>query len=235
MGGIVELAAGVHQLTPQPGINCWVLRGDDGITLVDAGLAAPGLRRALRPLGVRPRDVRRVLLTHGHPDHAGGLSRLPRGDAAPPVLVGVGDLATVRGEAPQPPSDPSTRLGRLVNALPAPPGFGETDPVPRAGALRDGDEVPLAGGTRVVATPGHSPGHVAFHLPTHDLVLGGDAVFNYFSLRPAPAFLCSDVPANLRAIATLAELRPATLALAHGSPVTGDVAGRLQQLLAQAG
>ncbi len=228
--GPVELADGVCQLTPQPGINTWLLRGDDGVTLVDTGLDAPGLERALRRLGVHPREVTRVVLTHGHPDHAGGLRRLRAAGAAPEVLVGAGDLATVRGDAPQPDSDPSTRLGRLFNRLPPPPPFRPYPPVLDAHALTDGAELPIAGGVRVVATPGHSPGHVALVLTAHDVVIGGDAVFNYLRLRPSPAFLCADVPLNLRSITTLAELAPSTLVLAHGSPVTGDVAGRLRQL-----
>lgn len=211
-----------------------MLRGDDGVTLVDAGLAAPGLTGALRCLGITPREVVRVLLTHGHPDHAGGLARFRAAGGGATVLVGDGDLATVRGDAPQPASDPSTRLGRWMNRLPSPPGFGEVAPTPDAAPLADGDEVATCGAVRVVATPGHSPGHVAFHLPAHDLVIGGDALFNVFSLRPAPGFLCSDIPANLRAVATLADLAPGTLALAHGSPVHGDVAGRLRQLVAEA-
>jgi glyoxylase-like metal-dependent hydrolase (beta-lactamase superfamily II) len=195
-------------------------------------MAAPGLDRALRRLGLHLPDVTSVLLTHGHPDHAGGLARLRRAGGAGQVRVGRDDLATVRGLAPQPDSDPSSRLGRLFNRLPPPPGFGPYDGVPDATGLEDGDELPLAGGVRVVATPGHSPGHVAFHLTAHDVVLGGDALFNLFKLRPAPGFLCADVPANHQAITTLADLDPATLALAHGSPVTDDVRGRLQQVLA---
>ncbi|MEX0835698.1 MAG: MBL fold metallo-hydrolase [Nitriliruptor sp.] len=234
MSGIVELADGVLQVAAQPGINVWVLRTDAGAVLVDAGLAAPGLLRALGRLGVAPRDVVGVLLTHGHPDHAGGLSRLRRAGGGGWVRVGKPDLATVRGLAPQPDSDPSTRLGRLMNRLPPPPGFGPTDPVADASALTDGDHLDIAGGLRVVATPGHSPGHVAFHLPAHDLVIGGDALFNLFSLRPAPGLLCSDVPANRRAIGTIADLAPGTLGLAHGSPVAGDVTGRLRQVLADA-
>jgi glyoxylase-like metal-dependent hydrolase (beta-lactamase superfamily II) len=216
----------------QPGVNIWVLRGAEGVTLVDAGLAAPGLERALGWLGLGLRDVVAVLLTHGHPDHAGGLARLRRAGGAGNVRVGAGDLATVRGEAPQPTSDPSIRAGRVFNRLPPPPGFGPYPPVPDATPLADGDELDLAGGVRVVATPGHSPGHVAFHLPAQDVVLGGDAVFNVFRLRPSPAFLCADVPRNHRSIGTLADLEPGTLALAHGSALDDDPAGRLRQLLA---
>ena len=60
-------------------VNCFLLRGEDGITLVDAGTgtawgeAYGHARTALRDLGVAPPDVRHVLLTHLHGDHALGL------------------------------------------------------------------------------------------------------------------------------------------------------------------
>lgn len=67
----------------------WLLRGAEGIVLVDTGFNADMARRrsreliqcpieALAPLGVRPEDVQHVVLTHLHYDHAGNLDRLPR-------------------------------------------------------------------------------------------------------------------------------------------------------------
>jgi glyoxylase-like metal-dependent hydrolase (beta-lactamase superfamily II) len=232
MRGHQELAAGVHQLAVQPGINCWLLVDDSGVTLVDTGLDRPGLVERLAHLGIAPTDVGRILLTHGHPDHAGGIARLRRVGSAAPVQVGAGDLATVRGEAPQPPTDPTSRVGRLLDRLPRPGAFGRRIEVPDASSLADGAVLPVAGGLRVIATPGHTPGHLAYHLPSHDVLLGGDVVFNLFRLRPAPPFLCWQAPVNLRSVLRLAEESPGTLALAHGRPVIGDVAGRLRQLVA---
>jgi len=67
----------------------WLLRGAEGIVLVDTGFNADMARKrrrelihcpieALAPLGVRPEDVQHVVLTHLHYDHAGNLDRLPR-------------------------------------------------------------------------------------------------------------------------------------------------------------
>jgi glyoxylase-like metal-dependent hydrolase (beta-lactamase superfamily II) len=231
MRGHEELAAGVHQLTVQPGVNCWALVDESGVTLVDTGLDRPGLIERLAHLGIAPTDVGRILLTHGHPDHAGGIARLRRAGSAAPVHVGAGDLATVRGEAPQPSTDGSTRLGRLMDRLPRPGPFGRRIEVLDAASLADGDVLPGAGGVRAIATPGHTPGHLAYHLPARDVLLGGDVVFNLFRLRPAPPFLCWRAPVNRRSVLRLAEESPGTLALAHGRPVVGDVAGRLRQLV----
>jgi glyoxylase-like metal-dependent hydrolase (beta-lactamase superfamily II) len=86
----------------------------------------------------------------------------------------------------------------------------------------------------VVATPGHTAGHVAFHLTARDVIVGGDVVFNVFRLRPSPAFLCWRTAPNLASVARLAELGAGTLALAHGGPVTEDASARLAQLVADA-
>ncbi len=230
MRGHVELGDGVHQLTVQTGVNVVVLRDDDGVVLVDAGLDRPGLTARLARLGIAPSDVTRVLLTHAHPDHIGGVRRLRRSGSAALVAIGRDDLAVARGLADPPAAEHLG--GRLFSRLPAPGAWGRSVPIPDASALEDGQQLPIAGGLEVVATPGHTVGHVAFHLPARDVVIGGDVVFNVFSLRPAPAFLCWRSAPNLASVARLAALGAGTLALAHGQPVTDDVAGRLAQLIA---
>lgn len=228
----IELADGVWQLTPAPGINTWVIRDGDEVTLVDAAMkeTVPRLVRQLRALGIRRGEVRRILLTHGHVDHLGGVAPLRRTGVDATVQAGEPDLPYVRTGTP-PESDESTRGGRAFNRLPW--WFSPPDPegVDDATAFTDHEPLPIGGGLVPVPTPGHTPGHTAFHLPAHDLVLGGDVVFNVWKLIPSPAFICSSVPASRDSIATVADLAPRTLALAHGSPLTDDVAGRLHELL----
>jgi glyoxylase-like metal-dependent hydrolase (beta-lactamase superfamily II) len=233
--GAVELADGVHQLSVLPGFNCWVIVDASGVTLVDAGLDRSGIVEELTHLGIAARDVTRVLLTHCHPDHAGGINRIKAAGGSPSIQVGAEDLDTVRGLAPQPTSDATTWVGRVFNRLPPFGAFAAPVAHPEAEALHPGDVLPIAGGIRVLPTPGHSPGHVAFHLPERDLLIGGDVLFNVFRLRPAWPFLCWQVPINRASVSVLADVSPGTLALAHGRPVIGDVAGRLRQVVADAG
>lgn len=230
MGGIVELAAGVHQVTAQRGVNVVVIRDDDGITLVDTGLDRAGLTARLAHLGIAPGEVTRVLLTHAHPDHTGGVERLHRAGSRAEVDVGIDDLEVVRGHTPPPP--PTHTGARIFHRLPIPGAWGATPVVPAARPLHDGEVLDIAGGLEVVATPGHTVGHVAFHLTARDVVIGGDVVFNLFDLRPSPAFLCWRTAPNLASVERLARRAPAALALAHGRPVVDDVAGRLDQLVA---
>lgn len=230
--GTVELAEGIWQLTPSPGINCWIVRDGDEATLVDTGLSssAANLVRLLREVGVRRQDLRRVLLTHSHADHVGAVAPLLRTRVHAEVLAGEADVEAVRTGV-QPDADPSTLPGRMLTLLSRRTSLLQPEPVPEARAVEDGSVLAVAGGLVAVATPGHTPGHVAYHLPARGIVLGGDVVWNYFRLRPAPAMTCWRVDVNRGSVLRLAELAPATLALAHGSPVDDDPAGRLRQLV----
>src|SRR5688572_28753836 len=77
----IELAHGVWRIPTMPFdlVNSFLLADDDGsLTLVDAGLkgAHKKVLAALSALGKAPQDVRRILLTHAHNDHAGGLAKV---------------------------------------------------------------------------------------------------------------------------------------------------------------
>lgn len=229
--GIVQVADRTWQIAVVPYVNVFAIRDDDGVTLIDTALKgrADAMIDKLGGLGIRPSHVTRILLTHCHPDHAGGAARLIERGAARDVRVGPADLDTVRGEAPQPPRDASILGGRLFERI-----FGGDvgiPPVASASPIEDGQELPIGGGCVAVATPGHTPGHTAFHLTSRGLLIGGDVVFNVFRLRPSPGFLCSDTAVNRDSVLRLAECEPSTLALAHGDPVDRDPAGKLRDLV----
>lgn len=231
MRGVVEVADGVHQLTVHAGVNVVVVRDDDGVALVDTSLDRPGLTARLAQLGIAPSDVTRILLTHAHQDHTGGVAHLRRAGCDAEVAIGADEVDIAEGRVAFPPSE--HRGARLMSRLPVPGAWGRTITIPRVTPLADGEVLGIAGGLEVVPTPGHTVGHVAFHLPQHDLVIGGDVVFNVFTLAPSPAFLCWRTAPNLASVARLADLGADRLALAHGQPVLGDASGRLAELVAR--
>lgn len=221
----IEVADGVFQLSPLPYVNVAAVRGGNGWTVVDASLSqtAQRLVRQLGKLGIRHGDVERIVLTHGHFDHAGGAERVRAAFGAREVLAGAADLDDVHAG-----TSASGDPGSVIARSPVPePGFPA---VPTAQPL--GGPLPLDDDRRLVPvpTPGHTDGHVSFHLPEEGVVLGGDTVFNVFSLTPSPGFLCSDAGRNLASILKLAELEPSTVLLAHGSPVTDDASARLREV-----
>jgi glyoxylase-like metal-dependent hydrolase (beta-lactamase superfamily II) len=214
----VALAPGVFRIPTigSWGTNSFALVDDDGsVTLVDTGTksAPPRIVAGLAAIGKHPSDVQRIVLTHAHPDHVGGAAELVKATGAP-VAIGAADAGFAEtGTAP--PIDTSFLAGKLVARLPS----GGFPPVPVGAQLGDGQVLDVAGGLRVVATPGHSPGHVSLlHEPTATLITG-DALYNVLGVRYSPRVLCADFRLTRRTAHALGELEYERVAFTHGREI----------------
>jgi glyoxylase-like metal-dependent hydrolase (beta-lactamase superfamily II) len=150
-----------------------VLHGPAGVALVDPGptTSLPNLRAALARRGIELRDVRQVLLTHIHLDHAGCTGTLLREhphievfvhDRGAPHLVDPGKLVVSAGRL----------YGQDMDRL-----WGEILPVPAASIrILDGGERIAAAGRQlhVAYTPGHASHHVSFFEPSAGIAFVGD-------------------------------------------------------------
>lgn len=224
------MADGVWRIDVGYLTNAYLLADDghgdaEGLTLVDSGPpgAAPALVRSIRLLGLDPRAMRRILLTHWHVNHAGSAARFAASSAGSVVHALLPDLDVVRtGSRPSPAEAASTRLAQRVRRIP--PSLDAAVP------LVDGCVLDLAdGGLEVVATPGHTAGHASFLLRGTGVLFCGDAIVTVGGLRapPWPA-TPSQQPSTLRRLATL---RPALLAPGHGRLVRDRVGERLAALV----
>ncbi|MDS0260085.1 MBL fold metallo-hydrolase [Haloarcula sp. S1CR25-12] len=144
--------------------NVYVVEGDGGRTLVDAGWAGDesGVRDGLADAGVDPETIDRVLLTHYDADHVGTLARLTP-DLDAPVFIHHEDRDYVAGESLPP---WTARFG--LEALHRLYYRQLTLPDLPVRPVRDGDDI---GGFEARHTPGHTPGHTVY---VHD---GVDAAF----------------------------------------------------------
>jgi len=214
----------ITQLTRMRFVNAYLVREDDGFTLIDTttGGAADDLIAAAKELGG---ELRRVAMTHGHGDHIGSADAIKErlGDSVE-VLVPELDARILAGD--------KVVDGKLPGSWPK----VKTAPDTR---LDGGDRV---GSLEVVASPGHTPGHVAF-LDTRDKTLiGGDVFTSYGSLQvPSPFYprfpfatiATWDRSKDIDSAQSLRELEPAILVVGHG-PATCGPAAAMDDAIAQA-
>jgi glyoxylase-like metal-dependent hydrolase (beta-lactamase superfamily II) len=222
----VSLAAGFETLDleflgQREVIATALLRGPGGVALVDPGPATawPVLTRLLRARGIGLDEVRAVLLTHIHLDHAGvaGLAS----EALPHATFfvharGAGHLA-----------DPSKLLasaarlyGQDMERL-----WGEVRPLPagRMRVLEGGETIDVAGRPfRVAWTPGHATHHVSYFDPRHGVAFVGDTAgirrgLNPYVMPPTPP-PDIDLEAWRESTSTIMRWRPEYLFLTHFGP-----------------
>ena len=215
----VELAAGIWRIPTMPFdlVNSFLIADADGsLTLVDTGYkrADRQIVKALAGLGKAPQDVQRIVLTHGHSDHAGGLAGVAKATGGD-VLAHDREATYIRtGTTPQ--LDAGHAKGRLLNRV-----RGGFEGVEVARTFQDGELLPIGGGLRIVHTPGHTPGHVSLlHEPTRVLITG-DSIFNVRGLRYSPATFCTDVRLSRETADRLADLEYDTAAFTHGEHIAG--------------
>lgn len=227
----VELAPGVWRVPlVRDLVNGFLLRDADGqVTMLDMGVKASGPKMiaALASIGSGTSDVTRLLLTHAHIDHAGGAAHV---GAATGLGFGIhaGDAAYARaGESP--PQESRTLLGRLLSRLGPPPTF---DAVAVEEELTDGQVLPVAGGLRVVHTPGHSPGHVAFLHEDSRTLITGDSLFNVLGLRWPVKSFCTDFRMSQQTAHRLADLEYDVAAFTHGPEIRDAPRAHIRKFLA---
>jgi glyoxylase-like metal-dependent hydrolase (beta-lactamase superfamily II) len=198
------------------GDNCFLVTDEHGLTLVDVGWkSAPDvIRQAVEASGRTLADIKRIVITHAHPDHVRGLAELAARTKAE-VLVHELDAAWLAaGRVPR--AGRSGAFGRTIDRLP----LLHWDPVTATRTVADGAHI---GPLRVVHTPGHSPGHIVLlHEPSRALLVG-DAVFNRGGLSSGHDALAADPGVRDASYARMPR-DIAAVGFAHGAPLVGQEA-----------
>jgi len=226
----VASAPGLHQLRAL-GARVTALVDRDTVILVDAGArgSLPFIARGLEQVGASIEQVRLIVLTHSHPDHAGGLAALVDATGAP-VAAHRHEAPFIAGHLPHPNPVRWPALGWPVRPL-IPLLYGP--PIPVRYPLDDGDPLPLRPDVRTVHTPGHTPGSICLHLEAAGALIVGDALqYRFRRLSPPPPVISWDCREALESLRKLTSLDFDAIWFSHFSPLRREARAALRRLVA---
>jgi glyoxylase-like metal-dependent hydrolase (beta-lactamase superfamily II) len=201
----------LFQLTYIGWINCYLVREDDGFTLIDTTMngQAQAIIQAAQKLG---QPIVRIVLTHAHSDHVGSLDPLHEALPDAEVIISERDARFLVGDMSLDENEPKSKLvGGYV--------LRKTKPTR---LVHEGDRI---GSLEVIAAPGHTPGQVAlFDTRDRALIVGdafqtmtGVAVASTFKLLfPLVVMATWHKGLALESARKLLALEPSVLAVGHG-------------------
>jgi glyoxylase-like metal-dependent hydrolase (beta-lactamase superfamily II) len=241
--GVYRLALplGIHGV---PTVSAYLLRGEDGDTLVDCGIAAgvgeegdPGpdgtaaVAAALTAAGSRLERLERLVVTHAHIDHFGLAGEVVRRSGGELWMHRRTELDLAKYDDPEEAVDRRTLMladhglfgdeltessEGLRDWMPVMPSIG------RPSRLLDGGEAFAVGGRswEVVHTPGHSPGHVCLWSAAERLLCSGDHLLQVVSppVTFERGFEPDPLGSYLDSLDRVRELGPEVVLPGHGTP-----------------
>ena len=208
------------QITRLTAFNSFLVREDDGLTVVDANMSGTGkdILRAAETIGL---PITRITLTHAHADHVGSLDEVAAQVPEAEVAFTARTAEFLRGNVTLLPDEPQVKIrGSFVE---------RTTQATRL--IVPDDKV---GSLRVISSPGHTPDHIAFYDERDGTLIAGDAFQTKGGvavagitrwLFPFPGMAAWHLPTALETAIALRALNPARMVVGHG--------GMLEQPAAQ--
>ena len=232
---VTQLAAGLWCLGQTKGgrVHAFLCEEDDELTLVDTLYDTDGARilRQLDRMGRQPSDVKRIVLTHAHRSHLGGLAALKEATGAT-VYAHPWEADIIAGE----------RKAQAVSLIPKRPlrvyfpfqfaasvGLGAHPPCPVDEHVADGDRL---GPLEVIDAAGHSPGHLAFFWADRRVLITGDSVSTWpGGLKGGWDSFTLNWPNHRATLRRLAEREPEAAGVGHGPPIPHGAAAQLKSIV----
>ena len=209
-----------------------ILDEENGNTLVDAALPdqIEAISAALVEAGIEVGDLRRIIFTHQDLDHVGSGAALVRPSGAR-VLAHPADVPYIDGSLRPLKVTPEMfeRRPQMREVL------ERLEPVGVDERVEDGTRLDVAGGTRVISTPGHTPGHISLYLERSKVFIAGDTLTaERGSLKGPNPSMTLEMSTALQSIRRLADLEVDTMVCYHGGVVGEDANGQLRRVIQEA-
>ena len=249
----MEIASGIHKLnvsmanSPLANLNCYLIEGKTGWTMIDTGFFVPesfdSLRAGLDDLGITFTDIANILVTHIHPDHFGLAGRIKH--LSPHTL-----LLMHRFEAGLIESryvkffDLQTKIGVMLERHGVPSfdvSIFKSASMPTLEFVQItfpdqtffGGEIVSTGiyDLEIIWTPGHAIGHICIYEPKNRLLFSGDHILPIITPNISYHVESGDNPLDdyLHALHKIQNLPVATVLPAHEHIFT-DLRGRIYEI-----
>ena len=171
----MKITDNIHVI-PNVQANSYLILEPEGLTIIDTGMpfSEKQILRYIASMGWSAEEIRRILVTHADLDHYGCLAALKEASGARTYASQSEAEAMAKGISSRPVNRTVGRfqafvirlMGKLLKPTPI-----EVDEI-----LTDGQILPVLGGLQVVETPGHSPGHLSFYVPSVRVLFCGDSM-----------------------------------------------------------
>lgn len=215
-------------LIPMGMANAFLVEGQDGLTLIDAGY--PNQEKAvfetILGLGRSLDELKHLIFTHGHPDHIGSAVAIVRETGAR-TYMHLLDIPMAESGGPFRPLEPAPGLLRAVLCRLIYHPERRVEPIAIDHHLTDGEVLAIAGGIEVIHTPGHCAGQVALLWRQGRLLFAGDACSNIISLGDPLGF--ESLEEGRRSQRKLAGLSFDSAGFGHGNPIAQDASAHFRK------
>lgn len=233
----MQIIPGLHSLGDSSGGYVRAFLIDDGqeLTLVDTLLDGAGslVLDELKSIGKKPQDLKRIILTHAHQSHLGGLAALKAATGARVFSHDwEADIIQGKKKVQVPPTTtlfPQKPLRIYALQVAFVLGLKMPKPCQVDGALKDGDHV---GPLTVMHAPGHTPGSLAFYWPEKKALIAGDIVVTWPEIALGWPQITLDNKQNRDSVGKLCDMVQAeVLCVGHGQPVIHEAAKLMRDLV----
>ena len=210
----------VH-VVPMGMANSFLIEGNDGLTLIDAGYPAKeaAVFGAIRELGRSPDQLKHLIFTHGHPDHIGSAAAIVRETGATTYMHPL-DIPMAESGGPFRPMRGAPGLLRQVMCKLFFHPDERMEPVAIDQPLTPGEILPIAGGFEIIHTPGHCAGQVALLWRPGRMLFAGDVCTNLMGLGDPVGF--ENLEEGRASQRKLASLSFDAAGFGHGAPIARD-------------